>query len=142
TPMIKKHKYDILVILSLITLGVSLYLSITHYLGFAVPCDFTHGCEEVLHSKYSMFLGLPLAVYGVTYSLAVIVTALLANHYAFWRKTLTLLLCLGALASLGFLSIQFFVLKKVCQYCLTVDVLNIVLLILDLNIEHKSIDKI
>jgi uncharacterized membrane protein len=135
----QKHKYDIIVILAVLGFGVALYLTFAHYLGYTVPCDVTHGCEVVLSSKYSMFLGFPLALWGVAYFSAVIISALMANHYAVWRKLLTALLSLGALASLGFLSIQFFVLKKVCQYCLTTDLLSILLFILDLNIEHKKI---
>lgn len=136
--MHRKHKYDILVILSVVGLAVSLYLAITHYLGFVVPCDLTQGCEAVLNSKYSMLLGFPLSVWGVAYFSVLIVNALLANHYLICRKILTVVLGIGALASLAFLSIQFFVIKKVCQYCLTTDLLSIVLFILDLNIESHS----
>jgi len=135
--MFKRHKYDIIIVLALIALGVSLYLSITHYLSYTVPCNVTHGCEVVLSSKYATMLGLPLAVWGVAYCTAVIVSALLANHYQSWQKLLTILLSLGALASLAFLSIQFFVLKKVCQYCLTVDTLNLVIFLLDLNLRYE-----
>ena len=139
--MHKRHKHDIIVILGVVGLGISLYLAITHYLGYTVPCDITHGCEVVLNSKYSMLLGLPLSVWGIAYFSAVIVSALLANHYLVWRKILTLVLGVGALASLCFLSIQFFIIKKVCQYCLTTDILSILLFILDLNIEHKKIEQ-
>ena len=66
-PMSTRHKHDIIIIFALIGFGISLYLAITHYLGFAVPCDITHGCEVVLSSKYSVFLGLPLSVWGVAY---------------------------------------------------------------------------
>ncbi len=135
--MIKKHKYDLIAILAVIGLGVSLYLAVTHYLGFTVPCDITYGCEAVLHSKYSMFWGLPLSVWGVVYFFSIIFSALLANHYSVWAKILTGVLALGALAALGFLSIQFFVLKKVCQYCLATDLLSIILFIIDINIERK-----
>lgn len=136
--MYKKHKYDIIVILAVLGLGVSLYLSVTHYLGYAVPCDITHGCEVVLNSKYSSVFGVPLSVLGVVYFSAVLICGLLANHYAAWRKALTILLGLGALASLGFLSIQFFILKKVCQYCLATDVLSLLIFILDINIERTK----
>ena len=135
--MHRKHKHDIIVILSVLGFGISLYLAVAHYLGYTVPCDVTHGCEAVLNSKYSMFLGLPLSVWGVGYFIAVIISALLANSYALWKKILTILLSLGALASLVFLSLQFFVIKKVCQYCLTADLLSILLFILDINIEHR-----
>jgi uncharacterized membrane protein len=43
----------------------------------------------------------------------------------------------GALASLVFLSLQFFVIQKVCQYCLAVDLLMIIIFLVDLNIEHR-----
>jgi uncharacterized membrane protein len=135
--MHKKHKHDIIVILAVLGFGISLYLSFAHYLGYTVPCGITHGCEVVLNSKYSMLFGLPLGVWGVGYFSAVIVSALLANSYLLWRKILTGLLGLGALAALVFLSLQFFVIKKICQYCLTTDLLSILLLILDINIEHR-----
>ncbi len=114
-----------------------MYLAITHYLGFAVPCDLTHGCETVLNSKYSVLFNIPLAVWGVAYFSAVIVSGLLANNYKFWKKLLTVLLGAGALASLTFLSIQFFVIKQICQYCLTIDLLSILIFVMDINIEHK-----
>jgi uncharacterized membrane protein len=136
--MYKRHKHDILIILALLGFGVSLYLAITHYLGFAVPCDITHGCETVLTSKYSVFLGIPLAVWGVAYFTAVIFSGLLANHYSVFKKVLTILLGLGTVASLVFLSLQFFVIKQVCQYCLTTDLLSILLFVLDINIEHRA----
>ena len=133
----KCHKYDIIIVLALIGFAVSLYLSITHYLGFTVPCDITHGCEIVLNSKYAVIFGVPLSVLGVVYFTTVIISSLLANHHLVWRKLLTVLLGVGAIAALVFLSIQFFVLKKVCQYCLTTDVISLLLFILDLNLDHK-----
>jgi uncharacterized membrane protein len=136
--MHRRHKHDIIVIFGVLGFGVSLYLAVSHYLGIAVPCDLTRGCEVVLSSKYAMFLGLPLSVWGVAYFTTIIISALLANHYAVFRKILTSFLGMGALASLVFLSIQFFVLQKVCQYCLTTDILTILLFVLDLNIEHKK----
>ncbi len=136
--MYKKYKYDFFVILAVLGLGVSLYLSITHYFGFAVPCGITHGCETVLTSKYSMLLGLPLAVWGVVYFFGVIASSLLANHFLLWKKVLTFILGLGALSALIFLFIQFFVIKHVCQYCLTTDLLSVLLFILDINIVQEA----
>ena len=136
--MYKKHKHDIIVILAVLGFGVSLYLALAHYLGYAVPCDITHGCETVLTSKYSMLLGLPLGVWGVGYFTAIIIAALLANSYALWKKILTAVLGLGSLAALIFISLQLFVIKQVCQYCLTTDLLSILLFILDINIEHRG----
>lgn len=134
--MIKQHKYDIIVFLALFAAGVSLYLTISHYLGFRVPCDITHGCQTVLTSKYSEIFGVPLSLLGIIYFVGVIGFALLANHYSLWRKLLTILLGLGTVSAIYFLSIQFFVLHTVCQYCLAVDLTSIILFLWDLNIEH------
>lgn len=135
--MHRRHKYDIVIILSVVGFAVSLFLAITRYMGFAVPCDLTRGCEEVLASKYANFLGLPLSVWGVGFFSAAIICALLANHYGRFRRLLTWLLGAGAISSGIFLYIQFFVLGKVCQYCLIVDFLAIFLFLWDLNIEHR-----
>lgn len=134
----KKHKHDIIVIFSVLGLAVSVYLATAHYLGFAVPCDITHGCESVLNSKYSSLLGLPLSVWGIAYFSAAIIVSLLANHYALWRKLLTWGLAMGSVAAIIFLSIQFFVIKQICQYCLTVDIVSIIIFLLDLNIDHQN----
>ncbi len=136
--MLKRHKYDIIVILALIAFGVSLYLSITHYFGFAVPCGLTHGCESVLSSRYAIIFGIPTSVLGLIYFTAVIISSLLANHYRVWQKLLTILLSIGGIMALGFLSIQFFILKKVCQYCLTTDTISILLLLWDLNVNYSD----
>ena len=136
-----KHKYDIISIVSVIALCISLYLSVLHYYGFAVPCSITHGCETVLNSKYAVQFGIPLSVWGIAFFTAVFIGSLLANHYAWARKLVTVLLSLGTLASLTFLSLQFFVIKKICEYCFTTDSLTIIMLLLDINIEHKKIDQ-
>lgn len=134
--MYKKHKFDIIIIFALLAFSVSLYLAISHYMNFLIPCSVTKGCESVLSSKYSSVYGIPLSVLGVAYFAGVIVTALLANHYIIFRRILTIFLGIGALFSLVFLFLQFFVIKKVCQYCLVIDFTGILLLIFDINIEH------
>ena len=134
----KKHKHDIIVLLALVGFADSIYLAVTKALGYSVPCDLTHGCEAVLASRYSTLLGLPLADWGILFFAGVNVAALLANHYRLWRKLLTIALALGSLMALVFLSLQFFVIRQVCQYCLLSDLLAILLLILDLNIEHQG----
>lgn len=138
--MHRRHKHDIIVVLSLVGFADSVYLAVSKALGYTVPCGLTKGCESVLSSKYSTMLGLPLADWGVLFFAGIIVAALLANHYQIWRKLLTFGLALGSLMALVFLSLQFFVIKQICQYCLLSDVLTVVLLIIDLNIEHRHLE--
>jgi uncharacterized membrane protein len=134
--MHRRHKHDIIVLLALLGFADSVYLTVYKSLGIAIPCTITHGCETVLSSKYSVFLGVPLAVWGIAFFSGVIVAALLANHYQVWKKLLTIALALGSLGALVFLGLQFFVIKQICQYCLVSDVLTIILLLVDLNIEY------
>lgn len=136
--MIKRHKHDIITILAVIALCVSVYLSIAKALSITVPCDFTGGCEQVLTSKYASFLGVPLSTWGIVYFSLIIITSILANHYKRARQALKLFLAAGVLGALSFLSIQFFIIKKVCQYCLLTDSLGILMFLLDLNIEHHQ----
>jgi uncharacterized membrane protein len=136
--MYRKHKYDVIVLFSVLGLVVSLYLVLTKALGVTVPCSLTGGCETVLTSKYSSILGVPLAVLGIAFFSGSVFLSLLANHYFGVRKFLTYYLGLGALFSLAFLFIQFFVIKQICQYCLITDITAILILIWDLNIEKHT----
>ena len=136
--MHKKYKYDILVLLALIGFGISVYLATSEIIGVSVPCGITGGCDQVLQSKYSKLLGVPLAMWGVLYFFGIVFFSLLSNHYTQAKKLLTLMVSLGALGALSFLYIQFFVIKQICQYCFTTDVLAVVLLVWDLNVEHKK----
>ena len=133
----KKHKYDLIILFSVFILGISLFLAISESRGITVPCGITGGCEQVLTSKYSHPLGLPLPLLGIAYTSLIIVLGLLANHYPLFRRLLTWLLGMGAVFSLIFLSIQFLVLKAICQYCLTVDVIVILMFLWDLHIEFR-----
>lgn len=136
--MHRRHKHDIITILAVLALCVSVYLSIAKALSLTVPCDFTGGCETVLNSKYSSFGGVPLSTWGIVYFSLVIVTSLLANHYQKARKALRLVLGAGAVGALGFLYLQFFVIKAICQYCLVTDSLSILMFLIDINIEHRA----
>ena len=135
--MHKRHKYDLIVLLAFLGFGVCVYLMAFEFLNAAVPCTITHGCNEVLQSRYANFLNVPLPIWGIAFYFGVTFSALMANRYAKWKKVLTGLLSAGALAALAFLYIQFFVLGKICQYCLATDLLAVALLMLDLNIEHQ-----
>lgn len=133
----KKHKYDLIIIFAIFTLCISLFLAVSEALKISVPCDLTGGCEVVLNSRYSRFLGLPLPYMGIIFSSVIIITSLLANHYGRFRVLLTYFLGIGALISLTLLVIQFFVLKSVCQYCLIVDVLVVAMFLWDLHIQKE-----
>jgi uncharacterized membrane protein len=135
--MTTRHKHDIIILVSLIGFGIAVYLSVYHYLGYAIPCSITHGCSTVLSSRFSAIFGLPVSVWGLAYFVGLIFSAIMANHYRTWQTILTALLSFGALGALFFLGDQFFVIKKVCEYCFTTDTLIILMFLWNLNVAHR-----
>jgi len=70
-----RHRQAIAV-LALVGLFVALYLWL-HALGFggAIKCGASGGCETVQTSQWAVFLGFPVALYGVVGYLVVLGTA-------------------------------------------------------------------
>jgi uncharacterized membrane protein len=83
----------------------------------------TGGCETVQASRYAVFLGLPVALYGVLGYGALLVVSLAATHPAFAARRAPDLL-LAALATLGLLfslyltGLEYFVIHAFCRWCL------------------------
>lgn len=95
------------------------YLTIQHYMNSIPPCA-AGSCELVLTSKYSQVFGVPVALGGSLYYLAVLVLVILyfdAKKEIYLRIGLYLTTA-GLIASLAFLSLMAFVIKAYCQYCL------------------------
>lgn len=134
-----QKKYIVIAVLSLVSLGISILLAYSHYTSVPVPCTITNGCEAVLTSKYSMFLGLPLSVWGIIFNSAVFSLSFWAACSVRGKQLLHIVLGTGALASLVFLFLQFFIIHKVCQYCLTVDLITLFLFLWNLNVSDASV---
>jgi len=66
--------------LALVGLAIGSYLLAARLLGEAPACGPVHGCDTVAASQYATLLGLPVALYGVGYSLVLTVACL-----AWWR---------------------------------------------------------
>jgi uncharacterized membrane protein len=111
--------YGLMMLVSLIGLGDSLYLTIQHLTGRSVKCTVTHGCSAVLSSAYSTIAGVPVAAFGALAYFAVFSLATLALYgYAAARTGLTAVVALMTLMTLWLLYVQAFVLHAFCQYCL------------------------
>lgn len=114
---------SLLIGLSLFGIADSWYLYQSAVSSTALICDLgaaLDGCNVVAQSEYSRFLGYPLALYGVGFFGLVFVLAALAwvrPVPRLWTFVLALT-GLGSLASLGFLYIQFFLIKALCIYCI------------------------
>src|SRR5262245_39558986 len=56
--------YGLAMLVSLIGLGDSIYLTIQHLTGESVRCTVTSGCSVVLSSHYATIAGIPTAAFG------------------------------------------------------------------------------
>ncbi len=111
----------LVLLLGFIGVGVAGYLSMKQLQGVEITnCPiFGGGCTDVLHSKYSEFLGIPLAYYGVVFYSGMIVVSGL--FLAFKKRIINELLALGALIgfvdSVAFIYIQGVLIGSFCFYC-------------------------
>lgn len=113
-------------LLALALLGVidSLYLAEHAATDTALVCDLgagLNGCNTVAQSPYSQVYGIPLAYFGVAFYGLILVIAALALVLPPRRRLylgIFVLSIASALASLGFLGIQFFLIQAVCVYCI------------------------
>lgn len=110
-------------LLALVGFFIALYLWL-HALGYggAIKCGASGGCEVVQTSRWAVFLGLPVALYGVVGYIAVLVVAVAALRPAAlqqrgWNTLLTALSFIGVLFT-GYLTyLELFVIQAICRWC-------------------------
>jgi uncharacterized membrane protein len=114
-------------VLSLLALAAAGYLTWVKLSGTTPACAILSGCETVETSRYSEFLGIPVAAFGMAGAAGLLVGALL-----WWlrsdRRGLLLVYGMG-LVSLPLLAwltyLELFVIHAVCIWCVTYAVLVI-----------------
>lgn len=120
--------------LSLLGLGLSIYLTITHFDKQLLACSSTGfiDCAKVTTSGESRFLGIPVAFLGLgTY----LVMAVINSPWVWRAKARWLHVARFAFAwvSMGFvlwlLYAEFVIIKSICIYCTCVHVTTFALLI-------------
>jgi len=105
------------VLVAVIGLADSGYLTVKHLRGDYVRCD--SDCSAVLGSKYAEIAGVPLAGIGAVAYFAVLTAAVLAAiGYAKARDVVALLAIPMALISLWLIYLQAFIIHSFCRYCL------------------------
>ncbi len=122
----------LLLVLAFLGIADSWYLAQSALSNTPLSCGLgavLDGCNIVAKSVYSSFLGLPLALYGVAFFAFVFVLSALTFVFS-GQRFHTFLLWLtvaGSLASIAFLSIQFFLIKAMCVYCIMSAILTFML---------------
>ena len=124
-----------LIALTLIGLGDSWYLASSASTETPLVCDIgagLDGCNQVAESPYSKFLGIPLADFGLLfYGITLLATLLAWKFNGTWSRRLLLSVAfVGAAASVYFVTLQIFVIKAYCIYCLISAVVSWIILVL------------
>ncbi len=109
----------IAVMVALIGLADSVYLTVQHLTAAPVPCSIISGCETVLTSAYADMAGVPTAAFGAAAYFAAFSLALLAafGNRAAWMLFGVLSIGMAAF-TLWLLYLQGFVIGAFCQFCL------------------------
>lgn len=124
-------------VISFIAFADAAYITADHYLQVPVPCSVTHGCENVLTSRYATVAGLPIALIGAIAYLIILGFSLFlfTSEKPAEQKIAPAWLLFG-ITGIGFISalyllyLQFNVIHSICQYCLVADTSSIILFIL------------
>ncbi len=108
-----------LIAATLIGLGDALFLSYYQHLGITPGCAIG-GCEIVLSSVYSKFMGVPLSYIGLVFYIYMLAMAVFLAYDPFGKgmRLATLVYAsIGLLFSIGFELTQIFVIHAICMYC-------------------------
>jgi uncharacterized membrane protein len=99
--------------------AISVYLTFVHYRGYVSPCYVVHGCEQVQTSRFSVILGVPVALLGTAFFAVMFYLgiALLTRSGVKLLRTYKVLAYLGALAVIPLFLLQAIALRAFCSYC-------------------------
>lgn len=126
-------------IVALLGFSDAAYLTVEHYRGVVPPCTLTSDCDLVLTSSYAVVAGIPVALLGTLYYLAILVGlfAYLDTKKTAIIKWTLLFTIFGLLASFGLIYVQVFVLYSYCMYCIISATVSTVLFISAMEVIEK-----
>ncbi|MHB2027668.1 MAG: vitamin K epoxide reductase family protein, partial [Acidimicrobiales bacterium] len=121
-------------LLSLIGLGLSIYLTITHFEPNALVCSNSGviDCAKVTTSAQSMIFGIPVAIYGLAdYTVMTALNTPWAWHSSLrWIHVMRFLLAIiGMCFVLWLVYAEVIIIGSICLYCTGVHVTTFLLLI-------------
>jgi dihydroorotate dehydrogenase subfamily 2 len=116
----KKGYFVTFLILSLLGLLDSIFLTWEHYALASVGCPVTPtiNCLAVTTSIYSEIFGIPLALFGIVYYSSLITFLFLSRKQKMFLHFYILLSIFGILFSVYLVFIQSLLIKMYCIYCL------------------------
>lgn len=120
-------------LLSLIGLGIAIYLAYVEISQAEAICGPVGQCNLVQASPYARFLGIPIAVLGILYYVAIVILWACQRVKRLVRPSALALLGLtlfGTLFSIYLTLLEIFVIRAVCAWCLSSAVITTALLLL------------
>lgn len=122
----------IIVVLAMAGLGVSGYLLWYDFMTRRGACPLTgfFGCTAILTSVYSRIFGIPLALFGFIWFLAIVLFAALVARDAKWLKLLLAWSLVGVIGVIGLVYTEIFLIGAICPFCTSAHVLGVLILAL------------
>jgi uncharacterized membrane protein len=122
-------------LLSIFGLGVSIYLTITHFDKMALVCNTGSviNCEKVTQSPQSEVFGIPVAMLGLAYFIPVILLCLPAAWRSVDRRIHLARLALSVVGVgmiIYLLIAELFLIKAICLWCSSVHLITFILFII------------
>ena len=107
--------------LAVLGLAVAGYLLTVRLLGEAPVCGPVKGCDTVAASQYATLFGLPVALYGVAYSMVLTAACIVWSRTADRRALYAAYgLGLGGIVAAAYLTyLEVFVIEAICVWCVT-----------------------
>ena len=124
-------------VLAVAGLGVSIYLTLTHYSSaITLSCPAGGGainCEKVTTSPQSIVFGIPVAVLGLVFFVAMLLLCLPAA-WRTWHRWVHLARLALSVTGVGMIiyliSAELFTIKAICLWCTSVHVITFLLFVL------------
>ena len=129
-----KWLYKASIVLVVIGILVSIYMTIYKLTDNNNMCLGNGGCSVVNSSKYSEIYGIPVALVGVGGYLAILALHLLENRNNHMRANATLYIfgaaLTGFLFTLYLIYVEIALLKALCPFCLTSQIVMTIIFII------------
>ena len=129
-----KRLQQITIVLAIIGLFVSIYMTIYKVTSNEAMCIGSSGCSEVNASRYSEINGIPVAVLGVIGYSVILAILFLEQRLAFFRDNGSMIFfgvsLMGFLFTLYLIYLEIALIKAYCPFCLTSQAVMIVIFII------------
>ena len=130
-------------IMSLLGLADSIYLTIAHYTTPAIlACPATKfiNCEKVTSSSYSMVFGVPITFFGIAFFVLLTVLSLpkfWLTTASFIKKLRILSVTLGMVGVFYLVYVELYKINSICLYCTGVHILTFLLFVITIYAHYQ-----